>query len=83
MPDARGQHLQSDQYAFDLASPGPLAQKRAIATTNRVLLRRQTTGVVEEWTVAPDGSLLIQRPLPTALSTKRDWLVFQRVERMA
>jgi hypothetical protein len=80
--DARGQHLQSDQYAFDPASPEPVAQKTAIATTNRVLLRSQGTGIVEEWSMEPDGVLLIQRPLPTALGTNHDQLVFQRAERL-
>jgi hypothetical protein len=79
--DARGQHLQSDQYAIHPASAVPVAQKTATATTNRSLLRHQGTGVVEEWAIATGGLLLIQRPHPTAPGTKHDRLVFQRAER--
>jgi len=79
--DARGQHLHSDQYSSRPADPVPAAQKTAVATTNRVLFRSQGTGVVEEWVIAPDGLLLIQRPHSTAPDTKRDRLVFQRAER--
>jgi hypothetical protein len=81
--DTRGQHLQADQYSSRRTDPVPAAQRPAAAATNRVLLRSQGTGVVEEWAMAPDGLLLIKRPHPTALGTKHDRLVFQRAERCA
>lgn len=80
--DARGEHLQSDQYSIHAANAGPVAQNTVTATTRRFLLRSQGTGLVEEWIMAPEGLLLIQRPLSTALDTKHDRLVFQRAERL-
>ena len=79
--DARGQHLQSDQYSSGPTDPVQAAEK--IAIRSRVLLRSQGTGVVEEWAIAPDGLLLIKRPHRTAPGTKHDRLVFQRAEERA
>jgi len=79
--DARGQHLQSDQYSSGPTDPVQAAEK--IAIRSRVLLRSQGTGVVEEWAIAPDGLLLIKRPHRTAPGTKHDRLVFHRAEERA
>jgi hypothetical protein len=79
--DARGQHLQSDQYAIRATNAIPVGQNTTTAPISRFLLLSQGSGIVEEWSVGPNGLLLIQRPFPTTPGTRQDRLVFQRAER--
>jgi hypothetical protein len=81
MPE--GQHLQSDQYSIRAANAVPVGQKTAAATPSRFLLRSQETSIVEQSTIAPDGLLLIERPLPKEVGTKHDRLIFQRAKRLS